>query len=804
MTKSEFFAHKEHRLADHLNKVGRRAAEFAIAFGGAEHAKIAGLLHDLGKAEDEFQKRLRSDDKEGDKEPHAHHGAMIALEKEAWPIALAINGHHAGLHNRGDVFDKMKGYLGKAKVSAAALHESDASWSLPEIAEVLPHWLKDLTFNGQRSSDGWMATEFFTRFLFSALIDADRLDAEQHEKALDERSLSPQSFEKKWGGPNLRSDWPGFDAQLLLDKLERNLAERAENALREGKASADVLRVRNEVGDWCRRNAASERGLFSLAVPTGGGKTLASMLFALSHAAHHNGQLEAEDPPRFRRVIVVIPYLSIIEQTVGELIKVFGKEWVLEHHSQADEEDPKDYKKEREDGRIDAQTKRRRLAAENWDAPIIVTTSVQFFGSLFSRKPSKARKLHNICQSVVIFDEVQTLPPLLLQPLLHVLGEVANPERPYGCTLVFCTATQPALKHSEEDLPCGLKGLNEIVPSEQAKNHYQSLKRVKYRWPESISEGPTGEVHKSWDEIATEILAADHQQALAVVNTRGDARELHAALKKKLEECLDGTSDGLFHLSTWMMPSHRRAVLDEVRDRLERKDNPRCLLVSTQCIEAGVDVDFPEAWRAFGPYDSIVQVAGRCNRNGKKETLGIVHVFHPTEDHMPLKGVYRTATSQTDLLRKMRLADPDNPDSFEDYFRLLYQLTVPDECLIQKNRGQWRFKEVHQLFKFIDDDTVSVLVLNQTIEGQDYPTVVKEAYDAASERGFFLREDWRRMQGCIINLPHYKLTELQAARLLGPALKGEDSLWLWSGAYDGGLDGVGLTFDTFYGERTIL
>ncbi|HVQ36210.1 MAG TPA: CRISPR-associated endonuclease Cas3'', partial [Pyrinomonadaceae bacterium] len=278
-----------------------------MAFGGAEHAKIAGLLHDLGKAEDEFQKRLRSDDKEGDKEPHAHHGAMIALEKEAWPIALAINGHHAGLHNRGDVFAKMNGYLGKAKVSAAALHESDASWSLPEIAEVIPHWLKDLTFNGQRSSDGWMATELFTRFLFSALIDADRLDAEHHEKALDERNLSPQSFEKKWGGPNLRRDWPGFDAQLLLDKLERNLGERAENALREGKASADVLRVRNEVGDWCRRNAASERGLFSLAVPTGGGKTLASMLFALSHAAHHSGQLEAEDPHRFRRVIVVIP-----------------------------------------------------------------------------------------------------------------------------------------------------------------------------------------------------------------------------------------------------------------------------------------------------------------------------------------------------------------------------------------------------------------------------------------------------------------------------------------------------------------
>ncbi|HUE82142.1 MAG TPA: DEAD/DEAH box helicase [Pyrinomonadaceae bacterium] len=186
--------------------------------------------------------------------------------------------------------------------------------------------------------------------MFSVRIDADRLDAEQHEKTLDERNLSPQNFEKKWSSSNLRGDWPQFDPQFLLDKLERDLVDRAEFALREDKASADVLRVRNEVGEWCRRNATSERGLFSLSVPTGGGKTLASILFALSHAAHHNRALAAEDPNCFRRVIVVIPYLSIIEQTVGELIKVFGKEWVPEHHSQA-EEDPKDYKKEREDGR---------------------------------------------------------------------------------------------------------------------------------------------------------------------------------------------------------------------------------------------------------------------------------------------------------------------------------------------------------------------------------------------------------------------------------------------------------------------
>jgi len=788
----DFYAHQQHKLADHLNEVGRRAAEFAEKFQAELHGSIAGLLHDLGKAEEEFQKRIRTNDDQGEKQPHAHHGAMLALEAEAWPIAFAINGHHAGLHNRDKLPVKRLEYLPKAKQSASALHESDSSWSLPKIKEKLPRWVELLEFDQRHTSSGWFAAEFFTRFLFSSLIDADRLDTEEHEKKVDAQQLSPAEYQKKWGRTNLRHDWPQFDAERWLEILRADLQQRFETAQLEEKASPEVLAIRKEVGGLALEKAKEGRGLFSLAGPTGGGKTLNSMLFALAHAAHHNSQLPDGDPRSFRRVIIVIPYLSIIEQTVNELVKVFGDDFILEHHSQAEEPKPEDFKKEKADGRFDVQTRRRRLAAENWDAPVIVTTSVQFFNSLFSRRPGKARKLHNICQSVVIFDEVQTLPPLLLPPLLNALNELSNPERPYGCSMVFCTATQPALEESE-DLLCGLRNIRPIVPSERAREHFLQLARVEYEWPQS------GQA-KSWDRIAQEMLATSSQQALAIVNTRRHARELHHAIKGRLNK----DEDGLFHLSTWMMPSHRREVLAEVRRRLGSPDKPPCLLVSTQCIEAGVDVDFPEAWRAFGPYDSIVQAAGRCNRNGKAQK-GLIHVFVPEDENYP-PGIYSTATQQTRMFRQMRpdKDEPHNPDSFPEYFRLLYQLSVPDECAIQKARAQFHFEEVDQLFKLIEENTVSVLILSQMIDGIYQETAAKAVYDAAERRGFFLRDDWRKMQSCILNIPFHSKDKSPYQENLKPVFEKESGLLVWTGIYRGGLNGYGLDFDTFSPEEMIL
>lgn len=772
MEEQKYFAHKDQLLSEHLKDVGARAADFAKAFDAFLHGQIAGLLHDLGKTETEFQKRLLSDDKQGDKKPHAHHGAMIALKKDAWPIAFAINGHHAGLHNRSDVDKRKYEYLSKAVTSLNLLKKFDQNWNCPDIIENLPKWLDDLEFNSIKTSEGWFATELFTRLLFSALVDADRLDTE--------------AFEKKNDPSLVLRIWPKFDPDNLIQKLKKELHDLADKAVKEKKASRDVLRVRDEVGKMAEKSAQNERGLFSMNVPTGGGKTLSSILFALEHAKIHNDKLALNDPQRFKRIIVVIPYLSIIEQTVSEYVKVFGEDMILEHHSQVDEGNVSDYKKEKEDGEIDLKAKRRRLSVENWDAPIIVTTSVQFFDSLFSRKPSQARKLHNICQSIIIFDEVQTLPPLLLQPILNVLKELTNPNRPYKCSAVFCTATQPALSKTE-DLPCGIENIIPIIPTEISGEHFKILKRTDYDWQEN---------QKSWENIAREMLNVSVKQALAVVNTRPNARSLYNAVKNMIGE----KDDYLFHLSTWMMPSHRKIVLDEVRTRLENKKP--CFLISTQCVEAGVDVDFPEVWRAFGPYDSIIQAAGRCNRNGKL-TRGKVHVFHPLDKGIS-KGLYFTAIKQTELMRKMNLINPENPESFENYFRFLYQLSVPDECAIQKARAEFHFEKVDRLFNFIDEDTIPVLILCEKIGDKCPDTEAKKIYDSAKKRGFFLRDDWRAIQKNIINLPYYYISQSPYQENIGYIFDKQLNLRLWQNIYKGGIQGYGLEFNGLNIEETII
>lgn len=786
-------AHKDQTLISHLEGVSRKAVDFAAAFDASEQGKIAGLLHDLGKAEPEFQKRVISNDKEGEKQPHAHHGAAYALracDPAQWPVALAVNGHHAGLHNRGDVDLAAEKNSEKAKACLQKIRDAHPDFAIPTLPEMLPEWLKSLDFLPGNKGNGWWATELFTRFLFSALIDADRLDTEETAEDGDKKKHARR--------------WEPFKPESFLHRLENELSVRAHKAKSEGKASEEVMTVRQEVGAFCRDSAHKDRGLFSLTVPTGGGKTLASMLFALHHADHHNKSVL--ENKSFRRIIVVIPYLSIIQQTAKELRDLFERDGaekgriVLEHHSQVEDEPASTVKnkdQEKDEASYDTISERRRLAAENWDAPIIVTTSVQFFESLLSRRPAKARKLHNISQSIIIFDEIQTLPPLMLQPILSVLSELANPTRPYGCSMVFCTATQPALGKSE-DLPVGLDDIWPIIRQEKAREHFELLQRVTYRWPD---EGES----VTWEELADNVLQQDVQQALIVVNTRKAARDLHQTFREKIGR----DSDGLFHLSTWMMPAHRLKVLDEVKRRLERenqkKGRERCILVSTQCIEAGVDVDFPMVWRAFGPYDSIVQAAGRCNRNGliKNREEAIVRIFHP-KDGKPPKGLYSTAIAQTELLRRMGLAIPENPDSFTDYFRLLYQLSVPDECGIQRARSRLHFKEVDEMFKFIEQNSISVLIRNQSI-GKDFiKTHGGECYEEAQNRltgkgknsGYFTREDWREIQPNIINLPFHCLKNNDVMGKLEKAFNDETAgLYVWRGTYRGGLQGTGIDFD---------
>lgn len=790
----DYFAHPGEYLVDHLRKVGEMAAEFGGEFGASEHGMLTGQLHDLGKAEPEFQLRITSDDAEGKKEPHAHHGAALAAQANAWPVALAVNGHHAGLHDRGNVDAIRAAYLPRANSCASRLIARHSEWQIPAILAPLPEWLASLPFDSQRNGEGWLATDVFTRFLFSALVDADSLVSEEHERGRDQTVASRK--------------WPRFEPAKWLEVLEAELTKRAEDARSKNTASVAVQAVWREVREACSSAGAELPGLFSLTVPTGGGKTLASVLFALAHAAFHDAH--SIKRMQFRRIIIVIPYLNIIRQTANELREIFGEEVILEHHSQADAPDSKHAKKGPPDGNVDEKTRRRRMAVENWDAPIIVTTSVQFFDSLFSRRRSAARKLHNICQSVVIFDEVQTLPPLLMQPILSIIGELTNPMRPYNCSMLFCTATQPALGKSD-DLPCGLTGVRPIVGDAATRQHFSSLKRVEYNWPE---DGRT----LTWAELADEIVdnpVEGIQQALIVVNTRQSARDAHAAVRQRIYG--DGTGesttdvDGLFHLSTWMTPAHRDEILDEVRRRLNRvheshgRQPQRCILISTQCIEAGVDVDFPAVWRAFGPYDSIAQVAGRCNRRGVR-AQGIVHIFRPADAGIP-RGVYKTATAQTDLLRRMGRADPHMPQSFADYFRLLYQLTVPDECIIQKERAKLHFEQVDELFRFVDGETLPVLVLDDRQRGSTVVplTPAAEAYEAARKRGFLVREDWRTFQPHLINLLANSLDRPPfKADVKRCDFDSECGLYVWRGVYRGGLSGFGISFEGLAIEDCVL
>jgi CRISPR-associated endonuclease/helicase Cas3 len=445
-------AHPGQSLADHLLAVAEKAKTFSRHFDALEHGALAGLLHDLGKAEPEFQKRIHGE--KGEKHPHAYHGAALALRHQLWPVAFAINGHHAGLHNRSDLQQVSAKLRSQTVEECQQALKGDADWKGQEwpiqtknFPKTLPAWLEAISFTTAGERDAKMrAVDFYTRMLFSTLVDSDRLDTEDANRA--EGSQANVLKRKAWRfGPKCLA--ANGAAESLLKMLETAINDRVATA-RSKNASDAVMDVRAEVLAACKEKASCDCGVFTLAVPTGGGKTLASVAFALQHIADHNKDLAQDDPHLLRRIIVVIPYLNIIQQTTGELKSVFGHTdadpVILEHHSQA--ADPTIKKNDDADG-WDKERPLRQLAAENWDAPIIVTTSVQFFDSLFSRRPADARKLHNICQSVLIFDEVQTLPPLLLQPILDALKELTSKERRYGASLVLCTATQPALGKSE-------------------------------------------------------------------------------------------------------------------------------------------------------------------------------------------------------------------------------------------------------------------------------------------------------------------------------------------------------------------
>ncbi len=638
-----------HDLSEHLLAVGSLASDFAQDFG-YEWASLAGRWHDLGKYRRRFQNYIRQSsgfdvdahlEGEAGKAPHSTAGAILAIDRfgrAGRVLAYVIAGHHAGLD---DWFGGLDVRLGDPK-SRAELDESLAV-SPPDDIFSAGGFKPDL----RAIPGGKDGFALWVRMLFSALVDADFLDTERY--------MDPEQFARRNTWPPLGELAPRFDAHMT--ELARTADPTPVNALR-----ANILRQ-------CREAAALAPGLFSLTVPTGGGKTLAGMAFALEHARRHGK----------RRVIHVIPYTSIIEQTADVFRGIFG-EAVIEHHSNVEPSPGQE-------------TSASRLACENWDAPIVVTTNVQFFESLFAARTSRCRKLHNLIDSVIILDEAQLLPPGFLQPILEVLNLLA---RHYGVTVILSTATQPALSTREYfDPRQNLRGLNnvrEIINDPDTL--YAQLERVTVRLPADWQQ-PT-----EWPTLGAEL--AQLESVLAIVNTRKDAR----ALWEQMPE-------GTLHLSALMCGAHRSRVIQDIKGRLKAGVPTR--VISTQLVEAGVDVDFPAVYRALAGLDSIAQAAGRCNREGQLAGKGDVVVFVPPKPAPP--GLLRKGENACRSVLHGVTDSPLSRTRFAQYFERLYYDCNLDEhgigALLQVDGQELAvsFRGAAERFRLIaNDDSVPIVV----------------------------------------------------------------------------------------------
>lgn len=731
---SKFWAHTEntkgnpHLLHDHLREVGELASRFAMQMNPqlAEPARWAGLLHDLGKYREEFQSYLRGQRPSSHETHHAVYGAKLAEKYRKPALMFAIAAHHAGLHDREALSELLKDvrYDFSCLPELERLFEAELGQSRFQFVD--PDFAKDK-----------FRFEFYTRMIFSALVDADFLDTEAHHRLQQRVSLS-------------------FNPSSLLEQL---LAEKNSKS-----SDGELNGLRNRIFQQCWDAAVQAPGFFSLTVPTGGGKTLSGMAFALRHAQLHG----------LRRVIVVIPYLSIIEQNAAQYRRIFDptdQGIVIEHHSAVE---PRQADTDEERPRNPLERSPLEYATENWDAPIIVTTSVQFIESLFASRTSRCRKLHNIARSVVIFDEVQTLPTHLLNPLLNVLREL---QRSYGVSFVFSTATQPAFRQSSS--------VSEGFASDEIKEitrdtaaTFQRLQRVRYRFSSPVQT-------LSWATVADRL--AERPQALCVVNTRRHAFELWHELKRRLPA---NEQDSLFHLSSWMCAQHRFDLLgndkqtDAATIRARLKQGAPCRMVSTQLIEAGVDVDFPLVYRALAPLDSIVQAAGRCNREGRlvdktgQPAFGEVVLFIPEENRLP-PGIYQTATGITSTLLQQISPEQLATDHalFERYFTQLFAYADPDAKDIQAERAKFNFRTVAREAKVISEDTRAVIVPYRT--GQ---TLIADIQNNGREQ--FSKHDLRKLQRYFVNLRTYDFQQLQALGQIKPLFPNWEMYVLSEASYD--------------------
>lgn len=640
-----------HSLEEHLQKVGCLASRMASAFGAVDWADLAGRWHDLGKYRPAFQSYIKKAsgfdpvdahiEGAAGRVDHSTAGAIYAIEQlngAGRVLAYLIAGHHAGLPDWDSVA------TGASALSVRLDEGRKKNYLVEALGNAVPSSILQGKIPTTKPLGGKEGLHLWMRMLFSCLVDADFLDTEAF--------MSPEKAA-------LRGKLPAMT--ILKQRFDTHM-----DAMEEKAAPTRINGIRANILSDCRLSAQNEKGIYTLTVPTGGGKTLSGMAFALEHAVRHNMQ----------RIIVAIPYTSIIEQTAEQYRSIFG-DAVLEHHSNLDTE---------------RETSKSRLATENWDAPIVVTTNVQLFESLFSTKTSRCRKLHNIANSVIVIDEAQLLPPEFLQPVLDVLRLLVEH---YGVTLVLSTATQPALCSRKNahghTLLRGLDNTREIITDVHAL--YRALDRVAIEKPRDMNTRVT------WEELASELIR--QESVLTIVNTRRDCRQLFELMPK-----------GTIHLSALMCGEHRSKIIAEIKQKLKAGEVVR--VISTQLVEAGVDLDFPVVYRALAGLDSIAQAAGRCNREGKLDK-GKVVVFVPPK--APPKGMLLFGDQAT---RSVWHGVEDNllsQNLYNQYFEQYFSAVDVDKNgindLLHRDAGQCivQFRSAAEKFRLIDDKGIwSILV----------------------------------------------------------------------------------------------
>ncbi|MGM0348441.1 CRISPR-associated helicase Cas3' [Streptomyces sp. Adlamb9] len=736
MSSRQLYAHSRssvsgarHTLSDHLRGSAALARRFGEVFGAGELAEYLALVHDVGKGCCAWQDGLlQKAEPEGKPVgiPHKEAGTRLAAEYAGMPFAAAVQGHHGGLPDQQKVKDVLAALKGSGPDAMAAQEATRRVTELiPEIIRTgkvtLPSWLLPL-----RGADFQAETDLLVRMVFSCLVDADFLDTDAHFAGRTAPRLAPAT-----------------DMRALSERFEKRRAE-----FLAARPASPVDEIRGRVFAEAVAAAACEPGMYVLHAPTGGAKTIAAGGFALRHAAEHGMQ----------RVVFAVPFISITQQNAEVYRSLLDpraededdEPVVLEHHSSVDLDEDSD------------ESTWARLAADNWDVPVVVTTMVQLFQSLFSAKPSAMRKLHRLAGSVIVLDEVQALPDRLLNPILSVLRGLV--ER-YGATVVLASATQPDFWSLSK-----LSGIPRRGMVEDVQGLFAELRRVTYEW--QLGDDVT------WESVADDIEERAGDQVLAVVNTTRDSARLHRLLTDR-----NPASDPVQHLSTRMTAEHRREVIARIRTRL-RKGLP-VRVVSTSLIEAGVDVDFPWVYRTWAPAESLQQAAGRCNRDGRMAENGTVVVFRPVDGGTPKDLSYIAALEATEeFFGPDPLADPDDLEALAGYYAKRYALQGGDRAMgerIEELRRAWDFPQVAREFQMIDDvygQSIVVVRDQKTAEEQEAIWADIQRLRAPYPSG---PEPLRRLQPHTATLPRHEVTQALRTGLAEPVV---GDLVVWRGHYD--------------------